>query len=190
MSGPSGTIAVVLAAGLSQRFGDDKLLFPLQGKPLAAHIASILGAIDVVQRIAICSASEARQAIFAAQGFEIIENAAPGRGMASSLALGAQRALDLGAERMLVCLADMPFVTAAHLHQLMAADGNVVATAAGGVKSPPAVFLRDVFPALTLLTGDAGARHLLQAAAVVEATPAMVRDFDLPSDFRQAGEQL
>jgi CTP:molybdopterin cytidylyltransferase MocA len=50
--------------------------------------------------------------------------------------------------------------------------------------------LREVFPALTLLTGDAGARHLLHAAAVVEATPAMVSDFDLPSDFRQAGEQL
>ncbi|WP_395817424.1 nucleotidyltransferase family protein [Devosia sp.] len=183
MIAPSGTIALVLAAGLSQRFGGDKLLAPLQGKPLAAHVAATVAGLDVSQRIAICSTRAERQAIFAAQGFEIIENGDPGRGMASSLALGAQRALGLGAERMLVCLADMPFVTAAHLLQLMAADGNVVATAAGGVRSPPAVFLREVFPALTLLTGDSGARHLLQAAAVVEATPAMVRDFDLPSDF-------
>lgn len=190
MSGHNATIGIVLAAGLSQRFGGDKLLFPLQGKPLAAHIAATLAALDVEHCIAICSTSEQRQMLFAAQGFEVIENADPGRGGASSLGLGAKRALELEAARMLVCLADMPFVTAAHLRLLMAAQGDVVATEAEGVRSPPAVFARDTFTALRQLTGDGGARHMLRNAAVVHATPAMVRDFDAPSDFRQAGEQL
>ncbi len=91
---------------------------------------------------------------------------------------------------MLVCLADMPFVTAAHLRLLMAAGGNLVATEAEGVRSPPAVFSHSILSALTQLTGDGGARHLLRDAVVIRATPEMVRDFDLPSDFRQAGEQL
>lgn len=190
MSAPDRTVAVVLAAGLSQRFGDDKLLFPLLGKPLAAHVAATVAELDFVHRIAVCSASEGRQAIFAARRFEIVVNTAPGRGMASSLALGATRAIELGADRMLVCLADMPFVTPAHLRRLITAQGDVVATEADGVRSPPAAFSCATFAALTQLTGDGGARHLLGEAAVVLATAAMARDFDVPSDFRQAGEQL
>jgi molybdenum cofactor cytidylyltransferase len=180
----------VLAAGLSQRFGSDKLLYPFDGKPLGAHIAATLAALDGAHRIAICPNNGERMALFAAQGFEIVENHDPGRGMASSLALGAKRALDLDAARMLICLADMPFVTLAHLGLLIAAQGGIVATEAEGIRSPPAVFPRSVLPALTQLAGDGGARHLLRDAAVIRATPAMVRDFDLPSDFRQAGKQL
>lgn len=190
VSAPDRVIAVVLAAGLSQRFGADKLVHPLEGKPLGAHIATTLAGLDVAHRIAVCPKNAERRALFAAQGFEIVENPDPGRGMASSLALGAQRALELDAARMLVCLADMPFVTSAHLRRLIAAQGDIVATEADGTRSPPAVFSQAVLPALTQLTGDGGARHLLRDAVVVRVPPTMLRDFDRPSDFRQAGEQL
>jgi molybdenum cofactor cytidylyltransferase len=178
-------VAVVLAAGLSTRFGADKLLRPIDGRPLAAHIADTLAAMPFAHRIAICSADPGRKATFAARGFTLIENSDPGRGMASSLALAAQRAIDLDADAVLICLADMPNVTAAHLLSLIGASaGNdIVATESAGTRSPPAIFGRKVLPLLLALTGDQGARHLLRGAATIEASPHLVRDVDTPGDL-------
>jgi molybdenum cofactor cytidylyltransferase len=178
-------VAVVLAAGLSQRFGGDKLLHPLRGKPIAAHIGDTLATMSFVHRIAISSDDPARRALFAARGLTIIENPDPARGMASSLALAARRAIDLDADAMLVCLADMPNVTTAHLLALIEASthNDVVATVSADTRSPPAIFARSVLPQLLELTGDQGARSLLGTATVIEAPADLVRDIDTPGDL-------
>ena len=183
---PSGLCTAVLAAGLSSRFGGDKLLHPFNGRPLAAHIADTLAGIDVGHRIAICPSDSAqRAALFAASGFEIVGNPYPDRGLAYSLALAAVRATELAADGLLVCLADMPNVTSAHLLALIsvATDSEIVATRAGNLRCPPAIFGRSSLPLLLGLSGDHGARQLLGTAALVKAAPEMVRDFDVAADF-------
>jgi molybdenum cofactor cytidylyltransferase len=179
-------VAVVLAAGSATRFGGDKLRYPLRGKPLAAHIADTLAALDIAHRVAICPpASPDRMQLFIARGFDIVENDDPSRGMGSSLALAAQHAQQLDAHFLLVCLADMPNVTAAHLARLIAAseDNDVVATEANGVRTPPVIFASRHFAALAAFSGDKGARELLRNAAIVTATSDLVRDYDKPADF-------
>lgn len=171
--------ALVLAAGESRRFGGDKLLHPLDGFPLGAHVAGSLKALPFGWLLAVTT--PARADLF--EGYEILENPDPARGMGTSLAIGAWRAMALGAEAMLVCLADMPFVPRAHLMALVATKGDVVATIADGIRTPPVLFAARHFAELASLTGDQGARHLLQDATVVEASAAMVRDFDEPGDF-------
>jgi molybdenum cofactor cytidylyltransferase len=186
LTGIDTVVAVVLAAGLSQRFGTDKLVYPFNGKPLASHIADTLAAMPLGQRLAICPPGHPeRRALFAARGFSIAENRDAARGLASSLALAAQCAIDLKADAMLVCLADMPNVTAAHLLALCAASaGNdIVATQSAGTRSPPAIFARSMLPLLLVLTGDEGARRLLRTAATVEASPDLVRDIDAQADL-------
>lgn len=186
MTGSSNIAAIVLAAGLATRFGGDKLLHPHDGKPLAAHIADTLAALPLAHRIAVCpSGASARADFFAARNFEILANSDPARGMASSLALGAQRASERGADALLVCLADMPNVTAAHLTQLIAAlaTNDAAATSVAGIRTPPAIFSRRLFPELVALTGDRGARDLLAQAVLIEAPPILARDFDTPADF-------
>jgi molybdenum cofactor cytidylyltransferase len=182
---PESIIAAVLAAGQSTRFAGDKLVHPLRGKPLAAHIADTLAALPTTHRLAVCPVRSPRADIFAARGFEVLENPDPGLGLSLSLALAATHALALDADALLVCLADMPDVRIAHLQSLIARQGanEVVATVAAGVRSPPALFARSVLPELTALTGDTGARDLLRAAATVEATPDLVRDYDTLADF-------
>lgn len=177
---------MVLAAGLATRFGADKLLHPYAGKPLAAHIADTLATMPLAHRLAICPPEpSARAELFRARGFDIITNPEPQRGMASSLALGAQRAIDLDADTLLVCLADMPHVTAEHLLKLIAASSSndTVATTFAGTRGPPAIFSRHLFPELTALSGDHGARHLLSRATLIEAPPTLALDFDTPADF-------
>jgi molybdenum cofactor cytidylyltransferase len=185
LTGTRTVVAVVLAAGSSTRFGGDKLLQPLAGKPLAAHVADTLAGMGL-SRIAVCPAGDAtRAALFAARGFEVVANPDPGRGMGASLGLGAARALALDAGTMLVCLADMPFVTAGHLEALLEGIGgsDAAVTLANGTRSPPALFARRLFTRLTSLDGDSGARDLLRSATPIAASPEMVRDFDTPADF-------
>jgi molybdenum cofactor cytidylyltransferase len=185
---PEPIAAVVLAAGLSTRFGGDKLLYPYAGKPLAAHIADTLAGMPLDWRIAIVPvAPSPRRELFAERGFELVSNPDPREGMGSSLALGAQRATQLGAAALLVCLADMPNITTAHLTQLIAASRNsdAVATVVDDSRGPPAVFSARLFPSLAAISGDHGAKHLLANALLIAAPPELARDFDTPTDFNQ-----
>ncbi len=186
MSAFEGTGALVLAAGRSLRFQGDKLLHPLQGKPLAAHIADTLAALPFSCRIAVCPADNSeRRALFASRGFEVIENTAPGEGMGSSLALGAAAAELNGIQTLMVFLADMPFISAEHILALLATheDGNISASETDGVPHPPAAFPRSQFEILKSLQGDSGAKHLLRGALDVRCPPGMAKDFDTPADF-------
>ena len=174
-------VAVVLAAGQSTRFGGDKLLHKLGDRPLGAHIAATLMDLPLAARLAVIPQDSPRRALYS--GFEIIENPHPSRGMGTSLALGATRAIALDADALLVCLADMPYVGTLHLAALLATEGPVVATVASGIRSPPALFSREILPLLATLTGDAGARDLIRSATTITADAAMLRDFDTPADF-------
>jgi molybdenum cofactor cytidylyltransferase len=176
-------VAVVLAAGRAERFGSDKLMHPLDGRPLAEHIAMTIADVPFAARIAICPVDSPRRDLFTAHGFEIIGNSHPEQGMGSSLALGARRAIELSADAMLVCLADMPYVTCEHLLALLTAEGSSVVTESEGTRTPPAMFARELLPELATLTGDQGARRMLKSAASVQAAPALVRDFDTSADF-------
>lgn len=186
MSAPEPIVAIVPAAGLARRFGSDKLLAPWHGKPLAAHIAETLQAMELGFRIAICPrGNRARAELFTRNHFEIVWNDDPEAGLGPSLGLGARRAIELGAGSMLVCLADMPNVTVAHLERLVAAlgPGGAVATEADGIRTPPAIFAAARLPALTRLGGDRGAKSLLADAATVAATAELVRDIDTAADM-------
>lgn len=186
MIAPSRTIAAVLAAGRSKRFGGDKLLHVFDSRPLGAHIAVTLADLPLLQRIAICPPdAPARSQIYSARGFIVLDNPQPDRGMGSSLALAAQHAAAMGADALLVCLADMPHVPATHLLGLLAQaslDRNA-ATVVDQLRCPPVAFGAQSLPDLTRLSGDRGAWRLLAAATLVPVAADTVRDYDLPADF-------
>ena len=92
--------ALFLAAGLSSRFGSDKLLHPLRGRPLFAHAATAVaeaiaggflsGAVAVVPQGA---TNLARQ--LDALGMQLVPNPDPARGLSGSLRLGLAATLAL-----------------------------------------------------------------------------------------------
>jgi molybdenum cofactor cytidylyltransferase len=178
---------VLLAAGLSTRFGaDDKLAEPLNGLPLGLHAASMTATLPFAVRIAVTGASPPD---FAAHGFTTVENDDPAAGQGHSIALGAQAARAPGVDAILVMLADMPFVTADHIMALL--DGMdesraVVASTSGDWSGPPALFGDVHFDMLTRLSGDHGPRQLIRTAKLITASPAILADIDTRQDLISA----
>lgn len=177
--------AVLLAAGQSTRFGEtDKIAAPLNGLPLGLHAAHTLAALPLTVRFVVTGPTTLDW-----PGFEIVTNDQPGAGMARSIALGVAAARRAGAEAVLIALADMPFVPAAHFLRLIARHHGPTSLAAstnGARRMPPALFGADWFATLEGLTGDQGARTLLDRAEMVPAAADDLLDIDRPSDLAAA----
>jgi len=181
--------AILLAAGTSQRFGaEDKLLAPLTGEPLALHAARRIAELEPGRRIAVCPDDHGMLARkLAAEGFEIVVNPHPERGLSQSLSCGIAAAA-LGPEvAALICLADMPFVSTGHLHNLLMrfdpSTAPVVASSNGDAAMPPALFSRALFETLRSGEGDRGGKALLADAALVRADADELVDIDRPGDL-------
>lgn len=185
--------AVLLAAGASTRMGQPKQLMLLDGKPLVVRAAECLLATETWPIIVVLgSHAEAVRARLARLPVLFADNPAWAEGMASSLRAGIatlqqfSRTLD-GA---LVSLCDQPGFSPEVVRQLIAmqrASGrSMVAAHYAGRNGAPALFMRDQFPALVSLTGEEGARTLLnrqpgQVATI--AVPGLEADLDTPEDF-------
>lgn len=177
-------VALVLAAGLSRRFGpENKLMAPFRGRPLAAHAAAAVAAVPFAHRLAVCASPQVAQ-LFA--GFaHVAPPAGAGPAQSASLAAGLAQARALGAESLTIVLADMPFVTADLIAEVAALGGRLGAACAhdGTRRSPPACFSLRHFEALAALSGDAGAGRLLAdlpPTALVAAAPGALADIDTP----------
>lgn len=178
-----GDVAVaILAAGQGRRFGSDKLLAPINGVPMGLHIARSLEMFDFAERFVVCAEASPLAADFAALGFQLLLNADPARGQASSLQIAVRSAEATTARALLVVLADMPFVTPEHVLSVVEV-GRFAASHNGTAAMPPALFPRDMWPLLHAAEGDRGARPLLSGAELVHAPPSELRDIDVAADL-------
>lgn len=174
----------LLAAGLGERFGSDKLLAEFESKPLGLKSARTLIDLPFARHIAVCRSDSELAGHYKNLGFNIVANDQPGTGQAHSLHLAVRAAMMSDAKALLVALADMPFVSSAHLMALVAGyDGAVTASTDGHSSMPPAIFPRDTWPDLLATSGDTGARALLKVAKLVAAPEGQLRDIDTPADL-------
>ena len=181
---------IVLASGQSRRFkSGDKLLAPFRGRPIAAHIADLAQGSGAQSQIAVTPLNnEALGEIFARSGFDVLVNPRPEAGQGTSLSLGARSVQESNVEAAFVLLADMPLVTKADLNALCAALplGGAAIAFDGKRRTPPALFHRDLLPQLAKLSGDSGARDLLdklENVVSVAIDPARLADIDTMADL-------
>ncbi|MGB5076034.1 MAG: nucleotidyltransferase family protein [Sphingorhabdus sp.] len=174
----------LLAAGEARRFGSDKLLAEIEGKPLGLQSARAVARLHFGWHFAVCRERSALNAQYALAGFEILINENPQAGQARSLHLAVAAAMATPAKALLILLADMPFVTTEHILALVrTSDGAIMASNHGGTNMPPVIFPRNSWPKLLATSGDRGARALLDGAPFVTATTFELRDIDTRSDL-------
>lgn len=185
---------ILLAAGLSHRFGGNKLLHDLDGRPMVRRVAeTLVAAMAPGDEIIVVLGHEAAAVQAALHGLPLrfVLNDRYEQGMGLSLAAGVA-AIDAHTAGAMIALGDMPWIEAAHIKALRRAfdaappDAIIVPTFAGR-RGHPVIFSRRWFPDLLDLHGDRGARAVLVKAgdAVIEVAMAndhVLRDLDRPDD--------
>ena len=182
---------MILAAGLARRFGAQKLLAPLDGRPLVQHVIDAANASALEDIVLVVGANSNDLAAQLDMGrTRVVQNPDPARGLASSLQSGL-RGLDQSLHAALVLLGDVPGVTTALIDELVARGREeralAVVSVSRGRRSPPVVIHKSIWPAALALEGDIGMREILAGRAdvvEVEVTPDLgaLDDVDTPED--------
>jgi CTP:molybdopterin cytidylyltransferase MocA len=195
MSRTAKVAAVLLASGLSRRFGaEDKLLQDLGGRPLFLHALGALASIKPEILFVVCQPEFADAVSAVNRHARVLINPDAQAGLGPSLAIGARAAQTAGADVLLVALADMPFVTPAMLETLVGAiaNGADAASACGpdGKVTPPSAFSAACLPRLMQLSGDTGARAVLIDPDIradrIPFDADLLADIDTPADLARA----
>jgi molybdenum cofactor cytidylyltransferase len=189
--------AALLSAGRAQRFdGRQKLLVPVQydGRLVPLVRLSVLGLMQGgVEQILVVGGRDGTQVRDCLDGLDVafVLNEAFASGLSSSLRVGVEEVARRwpNSEGLMIALGDQPLVgtgiVAALLERLAtrvrtASEPWIVAPRFRGNAGNPVLFSRALVPELLLVTGDRGAR------AVVERDPSRVEyvafDRDAPLD--------
>lgn len=178
---------IVLAAGGATRMGEPKQLLKLGGVTLverAVRVALESGAAEVV----VVLGARADLVVDVLEGVPVntVVNKAWNEGLGSSIACGVS-ALSPDLDAVVLTLADQPFVPAAHVRQMSETPGGIVATEWDKASGPPCLFERRHFAELAALSGDHGAKPLIQrhGATFVRLQTAQI-DIDTPHDLAVA----
>jgi molybdenum cofactor cytidylyltransferase len=182
---------LLLAAGGATRFGSQKLLAPLaDGIPLVRQTAITLrGGVDALLVVVGHEADDVSRLLNGVDAV-IVRNDAWAEGLSTSVRAGV-RALPRAADAAIVALADQPFVDPALIHAIVeqwrATGAPIVSARYAGTRGHPVLFDRAIFAELLQVTGDAGARGVIEReparVAYVDVNAPMPADVDTPADL-------
>ena len=186
--------AIILAAGRSKRFGDDKRRAELPGGKMVIEqtIQNTLLAFDeVIVTLRADDKSFASELKRRVASDKLTFYLAPdsARGMGHSLANAITQITHWTG--VFICLADMPFTSPTTLLKLKSAmknEGTIVTPFYENERGQPSGFGRKYFSVMSQLSGDQGARAILQAnnesIVRVDVTDSgVITDIDRPSDL-------
>jgi molybdenum cofactor cytidylyltransferase len=196
----SRLFGLILAAGQGRRFGGDKLLQLLNGKPLLLHVldwvtkarkaGGLAGSLAVLPE-----GDRARETLVRQSGIEYAFNPSPEAGVAESLRIGLRSlaARHPDANAALVLQGDQPRIPPEVLPLLVAQWGKAVSPVirpryAGDPTRPghPVLIDRTFWQRADDLKGDAGFAPLLQEypdLVTIVDVPGINPDINTPSDL-------
>ena len=179
---------LVLAAGFSRRFGGDKRCVRLGCGQTLLGASLALPCAQLEEVWLVLRPEDDSAALGVPTQVQVVRSDCAELGMGHSLAsgIGAVRQLTT-ASSVAIFLGDMPWIDAESLSALLAlaSPEHIVVPIFQGQSGHPVIFGRQFWPALQELTGDAGAKSVLQAhphsvRRLQLNDPGILRDVDTP----------
>jgi len=161
---------IILAAGAATRMGKAKMLLPFHDTTILQHIINEVMAVES-KAICIVTGYYHQQIINQVDHSKatIVFNQQYANGMSSSIQIGLKYLLNDHAnlESVMIVVADQPFLNRSILQQMLnlqqTTNKGLVAASYDGVVGTPVLLTKKYIEQLTQLTGDKGARSILQA---------------------------
>ena len=186
---------IILAGGNSSRLGHPKQLLKYKNQTLLKHAADTALATGIRPVLVILGADrDTFKEELSGTEVNIVVNNEWNEGMASSIRAGIKelQANFPTVDGAIIMVCDQPFVHKGLLNQLLEIQKEtgkpMVAAYYEGVKGTPVLFHHRLFPELMALTGDKGARKILEKNPLLVETipfPEGKLDIDTESDFKE-----
>ena len=182
---------VVLAAGLSRRFGSNKLLETINGKPMYEHMLKNLKGFSGFSPVIVTSYEEIAQAA-ETRNIRVVINEKPEKGLSRSMQLGLGVCLENNPDLqgILFSVCDQPNLTFATMFSLLRralnCEGKIIC-AGNERKKNPVLWDKKYFSELEKVEGDVGGRavmvHYPDQIVVVETEERELTDIDFLIDM-------
>lgn len=185
---------IILAAGRSVRFGENKLLAVVSGKPLYQHTLDRMRAFQAYPQYLVTGYDVIAGAA-EKQGIKTISNTEPERGISHSIIMGLEECLKQNPDiqGVLFSVCDQPNLKTATIQRILNAagmyKGQIICAGNPGRPGNPVLWDRAFFDSLRHLSGDNGGRRILsglrESVRYVEAQPEELKDIDQRNDLQE-----
>ena len=192
----SEVCAVILAAGFSTRFGSNKLIMDVGGKPIISHaVEAALG--SSADRVAVVIPVGSTMRAYVPASVMLITNAFRDKGISSSIAAAVEYFKE-SADAIMFLVADQPMIDAGTLDNILSIfrqnPSFIVASSVAGDVRNPMIFPERYFEELLQLTGDSGAKSVALANITnvikVDVSPEKLVDIDTVEDLAKLNSRI
>ena len=174
---------LLLTAGKSSRMGQPKALLSIKGQSLISYQIDRLKALNLPITVVLGAYADEISKAVTSKEVRLVLNKDFEKGMGSSIAFGTTSIQNTNSEidAILVCAIDQPLIPLDHFENLLSTasktDFSIIQSLSeAGWKGIPTLFKSNHFKALSKLTGDEGAKSIIQN------NRSMVKAVKAPSD--------
>lgn len=183
--------AAILAAGASSRLGSPKQLVEYRGQNLLERAQSALGSIKLSATILGANLEVIKSQCRLNTSIEIIENTSWSEGLSSSIKCAVKYAIQRGCSHLLLMTCDQPAVDSSVIDSLSELSrknpDSIIACRYGDTSGIPAIFPAKYFEQLLALSGDRGAKKIIESTTDVISLQFedAALDIDSPQDMSE-----
>lgn len=183
---PADIACIILASGLSQRFGEtDKLEADLCGKTILSHVIETAKQVGFGETYVVSNRS-------ISDAHTLVKNGNPEAGQGHALRLGLETARKSYWEYCLILLGDMPLISSTYLKNMISKniEKQSIISLCESIRMPPALFDREAIDKILSLEPSKGARDIFQKLNLqtVELLSEQALDVDTTEDLARVAK--